>query len=90
MDAKLYSEGTQCYNVSQYFQIQFHGQDLSSLHRIVKPEILPNFLGGTIEWNTQNSILARAMMEKDEFYKGFLTSINLVAMQVFAKIIFIS
>lgn len=50
-------------------RIHFHGQDMSYLHSIVKKEILPSFLGGSVKWENDWSTFNTKLHDKDDYYK---------------------
>ncbi|OXA57018.1 Alpha-tocopherol transfer protein-like [Folsomia candida] len=53
-------------------RIHVHGTDLNSLHRFLRPEILPEFLGGSNNnsWDADWLVFMKRMLDKNQHYKG--------------------
>ena len=58
-----------------FFQIQFHGSDLSLLHESLSPTILPEEFGGDLG-PINNDRMVKAMMDCEEMFKGEFSFIS--------------
>jgi hypothetical protein len=55
-------------------RINFHAHDIQSLHKFIGPDLLPQFLGGTVDNDEfPDTELLKRLLKKDEYYNELKT-----------------